>query len=375
VARNPANPSFNHFLFEALASLLRTSVAPRPEVAAQFEAAVMPHAAAIIQNDVLEFQPYLYQVLAAYLDARAPFAGAVRSMLPALLAPLQWQRRGGVPALASLMCAFLERGGAPALLADGALPPLLAAWRGVLAVKGQEAHAFALLDALFLHLPADALAPQLRPLLETTLGAVQALKAFRVAAMFIHSVGLLCGAHGPAGFVAALAAIAPGLLHQITDAVIAPMAGRVAGATHRREAAVGLTRLLCEAPAAFLSDAAGQAAWAKLLQAVAELAEGGAAAAPAGAVSRAAQLGGAAAFLEDEDLPEEAAEGPPAEYAASYNRLVYATVPVTYAFPALPAPPAFFSQSLAALVRQAPQVLPVVQGAGATVARLTAGAF
>lgn len=384
VARSPANPRFNHFLFEALASLLRTSVAPQPEVAAQFDAAIVPHAAAIIQNEVLEFQPYLYQILAVYLDQRADFAGTVRSMLPALLAPQQWQRRGGVPALASLMCVFLARGGAAPLVADGALGPLLNGWRCALAVKGNEGHAFSLLDALLLHLPADALTPQLRPALETVLGAVQALKAMRVAAMFIHSVGVLCGARGPEGFVATLAAISPGLLHQITDAVIAPMASRVAGGAHRREAAVGLTRLLCEAPAAFFSDAAGQGAWKKLLVAVAELVEscaggggggGGRGGAPAAAPSRAAQVGGAAAFLEDEDLPEEAAEGPPAEYAASYNRLVYATVPVTYAFPALPAPPAFFSQSLAALVRQAPQVLPVVQGAGATVARLTAGAF
>ena len=56
-------------------------------------------------------------------------------------------------------------------------------------------------------------------------------------------------------------------------------------------------------------------------------------------------------------------------------RLIHAGLPTAYAFPALPAPPAYFAQSLAALVRQAPQVLPAIKGAGAAVARLTAGAF
>lgn len=391
VTRNPANPTFNHLLFEALASLLRTAVAPRPEVAAQFEAAILPHAATIIQGDVLEFQPYLYQVLAVYQDQRAAFAGTVRSMLPALLAPVQWQRRGGVPALASLVGAFLAQGGAAPLLADGMLLPLLNAWKGVLmlslpgpdgkpqAMKGHEGYAFTVLDALFQHLPGDALAPpQLRPLLEVVLQAVETLKKRAAAARFVHSVGVLCGVHGPGSFVATMQGLSPGLLHQITNHVLAPMAGLVVGGAHRREAAVGLTRLLCEAAPAFFTDAAGGEAWKKLLAAAAELAEscaagGGGGDAAGGAVSRSARLGGAAAFLEDEDLPEEAAEGPPAEYTASFNRLIHAQVPTAYAFSALPPPPAYFAQSVANLVRQAPQVGPLVQGAGGAVARLTAG--
>ena len=382
VTRNPANPTFNHFMFESLASIMRSTVGARAEAAGDFEGLLFPHARTVLDSEVLEFQPYMFQLLALLLDlapAGAPLSPNFASLLPALLTPPPWRRRGNVPALATLLCCYVRKGGARLLqgeggggAAGGALVPILTVWRELLGTKGHEGYAFAVLDALALTAP-DALAPHLRPVLEMALTAVQASKAIRVASLFIHTAAVLCGAQGPAGFAGTLQAIAPGLLLQITDAVIAAMAPRIAGTAHRREAAVGLTRLLCEVPAAYLGDAAGQAAWAKLLGAVVELVEAPAGA-PAAAASRASRLGGAAAFMEDEDLPEEAGDGPPAEYAASYSRLLHAGVPTAYAFPATPSAGAFLARSLGALAQQAPQVTALVQAspASAAVARIMA---
>jgi hypothetical protein len=68
VCGNPANPTFNHFLFETVASLMRSVCAQRAEAAADFEAMLMPPFQGVLSKDVAEFLPYVFQLLAELLE-------------------------------------------------------------------------------------------------------------------------------------------------------------------------------------------------------------------------------------------------------------------------------------------------------------------
>lgn len=165
------------------------------------------HVQSVLSNDVMEFLPYVFQILAQLLELRpAPAPGTsnltpgYESLFPPLLTATLWLRVGNVPALTQLMqvslmlvvrfhrcmctsrqqmavflhtvtpqhmngfwsnthfefvtCvvdsyvqAYLRRGAA-FIASSNNMGPLLGVWQQLLATPNQEEHAFALMEAL-----------------------------------------------------------------------------------------------------------------------------------------------------------------------------------------------------------------------------------
>lgn len=108
----------------------------------------------MLVNDVMEFLPYVFQLLAELLDLRPPpppgesaLTDGYKSLLPPLLTAALWSRKGNVPALTQLACAYLRRG-AVYVVSSGQLLPLLGVAQKLLSSKNQEEHAFDILRAL-----------------------------------------------------------------------------------------------------------------------------------------------------------------------------------------------------------------------------------
>lgn len=78
VCRNPMNPTFNHYLFESIGALIRATCTATPSAVADFEALLFPPFQVVLANDVVEFLPYVFQLLAVR-RARALGGDAVRS--------------------------------------------------------------------------------------------------------------------------------------------------------------------------------------------------------------------------------------------------------------------------------------------------------
>ena len=62
VCANPTNPTFNHFLFETVASLVRYICAATPSAVDAFESMLFPPFQTVLQADIAEFTPYVFQV-------------------------------------------------------------------------------------------------------------------------------------------------------------------------------------------------------------------------------------------------------------------------------------------------------------------------
>jgi exportin-2 (importin alpha re-exporter) len=62
VARNPSKPHFNHYLFKTLSLSIRIVCKSNRAAVSSFEQAFFPVFQEILQQDVQEFVPYVFQV-------------------------------------------------------------------------------------------------------------------------------------------------------------------------------------------------------------------------------------------------------------------------------------------------------------------------
>ena len=109
--------AFNHHLFEAIAALVSNVCKSDPSgaVVGQFEVALFPPFNAVLGEQVTEFSPYVFQILAQLLEfnsthaalASKPLSPNYTVLFPLLLNPVNWMNRGDVPALVRLVAAYL----------------------------------------------------------------------------------------------------------------------------------------------------------------------------------------------------------------------------------------------------------------------------
>lgn len=112
VAKNPSRPHFNHYLFETFALTIKIVCTAESGAVASFEEALFPIFQNILAEDVLEFMPYVFQMLALLLEQREKTAipEAYWALFPCLLSPTLWDRPGNVTPLIRLICAFIRQG-------------------------------------------------------------------------------------------------------------------------------------------------------------------------------------------------------------------------------------------------------------------------
>jgi exportin-2 (importin alpha re-exporter) len=143
VSKNPVNPHFNHYLFESLALLVRSScgngglpASGRELACARCEALLFPTFQMVLSQDVSEFIPYVFQILAQLLSSRPSdgLSDGYRSLFPPLLMPVLWERKGNIPALADLFKAYISKGASDPVLQSN-LQGVLGVFQKLLASK------------------------------------------------------------------------------------------------------------------------------------------------------------------------------------------------------------------------------------------------
>jgi len=157
----------------------------RATAISQFEAGLFPPFTPIIVNDVVEFLPYVFQILSMMLELRPVAAGTVTrsfysnppgipgpyaELLPFLLKPDLWERSGNHQSLISLLawvtvaagllylCSSYIRVGAVDILSAGHLPAVLGVMQKLLSMRSTDYQAFLLLNAVYTYCELPALA-------------------------------------------------------------------------------------------------------------------------------------------------------------------------------------------------------------------------
>ena len=313
---NPKNPTFSHFLFEGVAGLTKAAATDAATMAA-FETALFPPFQFVLQQDVVEFAPYVFQLLAQMIETRTksvglrndPLPPAYMGIFPALLAPALWDRQANVVALVRLLEAYLRK--APAEIAAGAenrLTGVLGVFQKLVASRAQDHQGFFILNAFAECLPLAAWKTHLPAVWGVLFSRLQTSKTPKFTKCLVVFTCLLAAKHGPACVEETMAAVQPGIFEMIVKSVLTEAAPAVAGAVE--------TKIVAVAGANVLSESAGikadVASWCKFLSAVVATLEKPQEVKDAEAAARGE---GADANAEAEAAENEAG------YAAAYNAL------------------------------------------------------
>lgn len=124
VAKNPSRPHFNHYLFETISLTIKIVCKSEPAAVSSFEEVLFPVFQGILQQDILEFMPYVFQMLSLILEIRENISTTIPepywALFPCLLSPTLWDRPGNVTPLIRLISAFIRQG-SPQIAAAGKL--------------------------------------------------------------------------------------------------------------------------------------------------------------------------------------------------------------------------------------------------------------
>ncbi|GAX23712.1 hypothetical protein FisN_12Hh289 [Fistulifera solaris] len=269
IAKNPQNPQFNHYVFESIALLIRNVCSMNPQATEGFEPLLFEPFTTILQQDVMEFTPYVFQILAQLLEYRPAEAGlghAYSQLWSPLLKPDIWEKRGNIPALVRLVQAYITKASSELV---PQLNPILGVFQKLLSTKGSEASAFELLNSSLIHFPQEEMAARLPTIMKLILARLQEGKTPRLAVHVTHFFALFVGRFGGKVFFDCSNNIQPGLAAMLLIQIWLPRL-KTDPPTQRVPAKVqviSLTRLISETPV-FLNDASGPQSFADALSAV-----------------------------------------------------------------------------------------------------------
>lgn len=276
ISRNPSNPRFTQFTFEALAALIRYTAAGDAARLAKMQETLFAPFTQILQADVAEFIPFVFQILAQLLEAQTDatpqrtLPDAYASLLPPLLMPALWEQRGNVPALVRLLRAYLAY--APEAMVPH-VQALLGVYQKLISSRLNDVYGFELLTAMLRQLPADTVAPYMQPVLTLMLTRLQSSKTERFSQHFALFFAAFCGVQQPGypdAVVKAFDGVQAGLFPQLLQNVVVPDAAKLAARQHFVFVA-GMVRLLTESSAMFVQPYA--ACWTPAFTAVLRILE------------------------------------------------------------------------------------------------------
>eukprot|EP01104_Vermistella_antarctica_P013384 TRINITY_DN4032_c1_g2_i1.p1 TRINITY_DN4032_c1_g2~~TRINITY_DN4032_c1_g2_i1.p1 ORF type:complete len:1002 (+),score=275.78 TRINITY_DN4032_c1_g2_i1:117-3008(+) len=271
VCKNPSNPHYNHHLFETIAAIIKNLCSSgNAAVISRVETAVFPSFQHIMENDVEEFSPYVFDILALLMELTPVGSNvslAYAAILPNLLKPPLWEQRGNISPLVRLLQAYLER--IPQeIVSSGKLLPMLGVFHKLISSKRSDHEGFYLLEAMVMNLDGDTLSAHMAQVFQLICMRLQNSKTTKFMRSFTVFVLLFVAKHGGKVVSSHINGVQQGLLEMMVSSVVIPSMPQVAGLFERKICAIGSIKLLTEAPASI-----GDQAWVNLLVALLHLLE------------------------------------------------------------------------------------------------------
>ncbi|WWD17783.1 hypothetical protein CI109_102225 [Kwoniella shandongensis] len=246
ISKNPSNPKFNQYCFESVSALIRFVCEGSPAALPTFEGALFGPAQHILANDVAEFIPYIFQILAQLLELHSPteLPPSYQALTGPLLSAALWEQRGNIPALVRIWKALLLRG-APSIVAAGQVQGLLGIFQRLVGSKINDVYAFELLQALYEFVPIDVMRPFSQTVFVLLLNRLQSKPSSQFNHSFVYFFAFVANidAVGPDFLIGVLDAVQPGLFGNLLTGVILANTQKIT-IRHRKLVEVGLTKML-----------------------------------------------------------------------------------------------------------------------------------
>ncbi|KAJ7918955.1 CAS/CSE protein [Mycena leptocephala] len=248
ISKNPSNPLFDQYIFESISGLMRFVVEGTPVTLPTFEGALFGPFTIIIQQDIEQYIPYVFQLLAQMLSLHSGDVPAqYRPLLPLLFTPATWQQKGSIPGLVKLLKAFLARDSIQMMAAGQIANVLAVVQQRLIPSKLNDVWGFELLQGVVMFVRPSDLRQYFKSVVMTLLTRMQSSKTDKFVYLFakflLYCMALNVEGLGPDYVIETIEEIQPRLWSQILTNFVLPQVPLMPQ-KDRKLAVVGFTRLL-----------------------------------------------------------------------------------------------------------------------------------
>ncbi|KAG9544311.1 Cse1-domain-containing protein, partial [Aureobasidium melanogenum] len=271
IRHNPSNPRFYYYHFESIGAVVRFAA---PTQAAKLEEALYNPFAEILANDVQEFQPYVFQVFAALLEANP--SGSLPSYYQSLLGPIltldMYNSRGNVPALVRLLSSMIPRA-VEQIVANNQLEPILVIFQKLISSKANESLGFDLLEAICGNIPVAALQNYFTTIVQLLMTRLSSSKTENFTIRFVRFYHFFSARDdkglGPDLFINVTDQVQQNVFTPMYLQIILPDTQKLSRPFDRKTAVVSLTHTLANSQA--FVDRYGKKGWGFTCEALLKL--------------------------------------------------------------------------------------------------------
>jgi exportin-2 (importin alpha re-exporter) len=252
IRHNPSNPGFCYYHFESLGALIRFAGPSQPE---KLETTLFPVFMDVLQGDVEDFVPYIFQLFAALISSQpsgTPLSQNFQNLVAPILTPAMWDSKGNVPALTTLLRTLLPRG-AEQIAAANQTEALLVIFQKLVSSKAYETYAMDLLESIVTTFPAAALENYWVPMFQLMFTRLSSTKTENFELRFVRFYHLVSASVekglGADFFVQIADRVQENVFTPIYTGVILPSTQKLSRPTDRKVAVISLTRTLADSQA------------------------------------------------------------------------------------------------------------------------------
>lgn len=260
IAKNPSNPRFTHYIFESLGLLIKFHATASGDQILKSINLIIPSLLQILSEDVQEFVPYTFQILAFLLESlpkNAPLPEQYLGLIKPILSPVVWEFRGNIPGVTRLLIAIMLHDPKAFGSSPQDLTPLLGVFQKLIASRANDTYGFDLLEGILLNIPVNVLSSYLNQIAILLLTRLTSSRTEKFIKKFVLFLMTLCciplngelsaktSGHIDADFVVNFIDSAqPGVFQQICTSFILPTTEAYANLQDKKIAALGLSQLV-----------------------------------------------------------------------------------------------------------------------------------
>nr|CAI5867494.1 unnamed protein product [Callosobruchus analis] len=267
VAKNPSKPHFNHYLFETFSLAIRIVCKTNKAAVTSFEDILFPIFQGILQQDIQEFIPYVFQILSLLMEhtPQGSVPEPYIQLLPCLLAPVLWERPANISPLVRLLSAFAVQA-APQIIAQDKLGGFLGVFQKLIASKANDHEGFHLIQTMIQHFPPEALTPFHKQIFFLLFQRLSSSKTTKYIINLIVFFCMYAVKYSANQLVSTIDGIQAQMFGMVLEKLFIAELQKVAGNVERKIVACGITKLLCDCPEMYTGTY--QKYWPQLLQAL-----------------------------------------------------------------------------------------------------------
>ncbi|XP_003485641.1 exportin-2 [Bombus impatiens] len=249
VSKNPSRPNFNHYLFETFALSIKIVCKTHKVAVSSFEEALFPIFQEILQQDVLEFLPYVFQILALLLELRTTqdMPEAYLALFPCLLSSVLFERQANIHPLNRLLRAFISHG-AHHIVAQDKTNGLLGVFQKLIASKANDHEGFLLLQSIIEYFAPNVLEPYMKQIFVLLFQRLSSSKTTKFVKGLIVFFAYYIIRYGSNNLVTIIDQIQSRMFGMVVERVLIADMQKVSGDIERKVTAVGMSNLLIDCP-------------------------------------------------------------------------------------------------------------------------------